>query len=165
MARRHLTVGQRAVIGVDLEKQYAVAADERKKAGKPSAESGQRSDAKAAKALGISRTSIGLAKRIVKEAPDLIDDIRTDKLSLNGAIDELNERNRKAAAAERASKASAAETLGDLVDDLFSGESEEHDESDETEAPDDGGARAHAPKSDASEVERRTNIVGSPDRL
>ena len=83
--RRHLTVGQRAFIGVALKAQFAIEADARKKAGKASPDSGRRSDAQAAAMLGIGKDAVRIAETLLKHAPDLVDFIQSNSMSLNEA--------------------------------------------------------------------------------
>ena len=86
VVRRHLTPGQRAVIALALEKEYAKGAAKRKRVG-ARAHQGQKGRAAehAAKKLGIGRRIVHSVKRIAKEAPELIPDIRSGRVSAREA--------------------------------------------------------------------------------
>ena len=84
MLRPHLTVGQRALIAVSLKAQFEIEAAARKKAGKPSPESGRRSDAQAAAAMGIGKDSINKAEKLLKEEhPRYAELVRDGTMTLN----------------------------------------------------------------------------------
>lgn len=96
--RRHLTVGQQAMIGLEIEKYYAEEAKVRQRAAggdrgnqytggkvavgtnlsRPPNEN-DRSAQKAADAVGVGRTAIKQAKVIQHFAPDLAEEVKKDK--------------------------------------------------------------------------------------
>ena len=85
--RRQLTDDQKAMIAVDYEKLFAIEAAKRQKAGKATStkisHAESRSDARAAKAAGVTRSKVVTAKKISKTAtPKDIDDVRKGKKTL-----------------------------------------------------------------------------------
>jgi ParB-like chromosome segregation protein Spo0J len=93
--RRHLTAGQRAMIGVDLEPIYAEAAKERQ--GTRTDLSGQNIPAdlpesnlpesreQAASAVGASGRGVSQAKAVLRDAPDLAEKVRKGEMALDAA--------------------------------------------------------------------------------
>ncbi len=91
--RRHLTVTERALAALDIEKLRAVAAKERMSRGGgsglsgkerfPDPEKGQARD-QAAEEMGVNPHYVTDLKRIEAEAPDLIDQMRGDAQNDNG---------------------------------------------------------------------------------
>lgn len=88
LRRRHMDVGQRAVIGLEIERYLAEQAKERQGTrtdrGNIVQNSG-RSSREAATAVGVSHDSISKAKRVAAEAPDLLDKVMAGSVSLNDA--------------------------------------------------------------------------------
>ena len=103
--RRHLTSSQRAIVGLDMLPFLEAEARERmaqgggdKTAGSqifdyPMENRGRASD-HAAQAAGTNRQYISDAKRIQKEAPELLDKIRSGEMKITEAKRELVKRNR-----------------------------------------------------------------------
>ena len=113
--RRHLSTGQRAMIGLEIEKYYAKEAKERQRAaggdrgnqytgGKvalvanlpQAAEENNKSRKKAADTVGVSERTIQTAKAVQTAAPDLAEEVRRDKKSLHSAYQEAKQREHKA---------------------------------------------------------------------
>jgi len=116
LARRHLNPGQLAMVGADLEPIYAAAIKAEESSRKstslnvvgpieesqvtapdreqsPAADRNKRSAAaKAAKAVGASRTTTAKAKAVQRDAPDLAAEVRQGKLSLDAADKERKQR-------------------------------------------------------------------------
>ena len=100
--RRHLTVGQRAMIGTSIEEYYAADAKRRQgvkvdlptnpniEENSPHGEIG-RSAEKAGKAVNVSDKSIKQAKAIKQSAPDLAEEVQQGR-SLHSAYKETKER-------------------------------------------------------------------------
>ncbi len=86
LKRRHLSVGQKAMIGVDVEREYSklVPKGRPKKSGKHSGLSGE-SRKHAAKQLGINEHYITDAKDIKKKSPELAKKVRSGKMTLSKA--------------------------------------------------------------------------------
>ena len=80
--RRHLTPGQRALIALDLEKEYAKKAAERQRVG-ALAQQGEKGRAAehAARKLKVGVRTVYVVKRVAKEAPDLIPEIRSGEIT------------------------------------------------------------------------------------
>lgn len=115
MHRRHLTTGQRALIGVGVEKLFAIEAKKRqRKSGgdKKSIEykksvpanlpepiqnkSNKESRKRAAELVGTSARSISKAKVINNQAPDLASQVKTGTMTLNKAESEMKDRKKSA---------------------------------------------------------------------
>lgn len=101
MERRHLTVGQRAMLANEILPMYEAEADQRKKAGvkgNPSAdlhEGGlreRRSDVRAGAAAKVSGRAVSQAKRLAEKAPDLAEKVRNGELALDKADKMLTRR-------------------------------------------------------------------------
>lgn len=113
MHRRHLTAGQKAIAALEIEKLYATEAKERQREAakeKNSAGDGtgfgpsvaeplnsaerqaRASRTKAAKAVGTSADSVAKAKKIANRAPDLLEKVQKDEISLNKANEIVKER-------------------------------------------------------------------------
>src|SRR5690606_21415892 len=113
LARRHLNPGQRAMVALEYEKAIAAAA----KRGRPIGDSGQstntnreekspdldsfpvgrnerKSTAKAAHAVGASRSAVAQAKAVQRDAPDLAEKVRAGRIALDRADRERKERRR-----------------------------------------------------------------------
>jgi len=106
--RRHLTVGQRAMIGTAIEEYYAVEAKERQRAagGDRKSEEYQKSlpmnsskaisiepsRKRAADAVNVGEDSIQKAKKIKTVAPDLADEVMRNERSLHNAYQEARQR-------------------------------------------------------------------------
>src|SRR5690606_26742948 len=111
LARRHLNPGQRAMVALEYEKAIAAAA----KRGRPIGDSGQstntnreekspdldsfpvgrnerKSTAKAAHAVGASRSAVAQAKAVQRDAPDLAEKVRAGEIALDRADRERKER-------------------------------------------------------------------------
>lgn len=112
--RRHLTVSQRSVIALDLEAVFAKEA-ETKKGGRPvGSKTGVKNDAgfrdrskssaeRAAKALHVSPTNVKSAKRLAKNAPEKVADVRAGKKTVKEAlVESLSERAEAAVKKENA---------------------------------------------------------------
>lgn len=98
LKRRSLTPGQRAMIGTQIEKEYSEIAAAKKASGKGSGGSGgrgnkaerpagesrdkERSAAKAAAQVDVSRNSLQFCKRISKEYPEIADKLSRGEISL-----------------------------------------------------------------------------------
>jgi protein gp37/ParB-like chromosome segregation protein Spo0J len=104
LRRRHLDVGQRAMVAVEIEKAYAA-----------EARPGTRTDllpnlargnggsrARAAKDVGVSNGAVQQAKRIAQVAPDLAERVRRGGQSLNDAYKQARQRERAAPSPEPA---------------------------------------------------------------
>ena len=97
MSRRHLTVGQKAMIALEVLPLYEAEAARRaggrpKSTGeKPRADLhavsdwNRRSGSQAAKAVGVSGRAVAQAKRIAEHAPELVDQVKAGEISLNAA--------------------------------------------------------------------------------
>lgn len=96
LKRRHLTEGQKAMLGLKVEEQYASQPKPRggrpkKDEEKPPADRQEvskherESTAKAAKAVGSKSRNIAKAKRIKKHAPDLAEKVEAGELALDKA--------------------------------------------------------------------------------
>lgn len=104
--RRHLTEGQIAALGVEVEKRYSADAERRRLANlkqvargpegenSPPREEPGKSAAKAAKVVGTSDHSIKQAKKLSLDAPDLFEEVKTGTKTLNRAASELKRRER-----------------------------------------------------------------------
>ncbi len=96
--RRHLTPGQRAMIGVDLLPGFEAEARDRMLAGKadpvqdPVQGTADKSSDKAAAAVGVSRETIRLAKKIRSEDPELARRVESGEISVEHANDILDRR-------------------------------------------------------------------------
>lgn len=107
--RRHLTVGQQSVLGLELEQLFAEEArkkqaeaggdksktDKTLVADRPQAVDGERAPTardRAAAAVGISGRSLGRTKRIAEKAPDLIPEIKAGTLAPDRAEKILKDR-------------------------------------------------------------------------
>jgi DNA invertase Pin-like site-specific DNA recombinase len=100
--RRHLTLGQRAMLATELEPMYAEAAKARQRGGQggvlleenlPQAnERAPQARDWAAKAVGVSGKSVSDAKALKKETPDLADKVSNREMTLNGATKERKAR-------------------------------------------------------------------------
>lgn len=118
MLRRHLTAGQKAAIALELEKEYAKEAEQRK-GGRPSqvdieqaaqqaaAEVGKKSarrsassysSEKAAKAVGVSGRSVQQAKFVAQNEPELLEQVKAGTLAVDRAYSTAKARERQAAA-------------------------------------------------------------------
>jgi protein gp37 len=142
--RRHLDVGQRAFIGIEIKRSYAEAAEARRLANlKQNQESaGQtegadsshreedqssetseevqpatsgRSADQAADEVGVSATSLKQAERLDEEAPDLASAVKSGQMSLNAAYNILLERRQAAAEAEEEVKRQEAEAARPML--------------------------------------------------
>lgn len=104
--RRHLNSTQRALLGVELEKDFAVEAAQRqaaqRAAGVPAKGAGQKARlpkergdrenlaaAHAAKVVQVTPEAVRRAKRVVREAPDLVPRMAAGKLPLEKAVQEV----------------------------------------------------------------------------
>ncbi len=101
--RRHLTVSQRAIIALDVLPALEKEAAKRNpigRSGKPPrrlpGENGK-SAAHAGKALHVSRGSVERAKRVAKEAPELLPEIRAGRKTVREAEQEVRQRKARAA--------------------------------------------------------------------
>jgi 16S rRNA G966 N2-methylase RsmD len=101
LKRRHLTEGQKAMLGLKVEEQYA----SQIKPGRPKKEAEnipadrqelprqeRESTAKAAKAVGSKSRNIAKAKRIKKHAPDLAEKVESGELALDKAEKQVSRR-------------------------------------------------------------------------
>jgi hypothetical protein len=97
--RRHLSLGELAMIGVEYEKQFAAAT----KMGRPAKESIEEprdfpgskqnlSSERAGRAVGVNGRAVSVAKRLVQEAPDLAEQVRSGEKKLWSADAEMKER-------------------------------------------------------------------------
>ncbi len=98
--RRHLDKSQLAVIALDIEKIEAERAKERQGArtdisAKVHESSDGRSDQKAGESVGVSGRYVSDAKKIQKEAPELIDKIRSGELTISKAKKQVNQKERQ----------------------------------------------------------------------
>lgn len=110
LRRRHLNTAQRAVLALAVEKLYAEQAKERQRVhggtapGRPASlgtEPSQVNDAdaqarksaqRAADQVGVGPTAVKLAKKLAAEAPDLLDQAKSGKTSLDAAAKEAARR-------------------------------------------------------------------------
>lgn len=97
LRRRHLNTGQRAMLGVEVEKAYATAA--RKRQGRRSdlslnSEKGPPVHAAkmAAKEVGVAASSVSDAKKLTNSHPDLAAKVRSGNASLNEATQQAKAR-------------------------------------------------------------------------
>lgn len=100
LSRRHLTAGQKAIIGTDLISHFAKEAKERQLRTKENREKScggnisttrtnmGKSRDKAAKAVGISGKSIDKATKIKEQVPELFEDVKNGKITLEFAYKE-----------------------------------------------------------------------------
>lgn len=123
--RRHLTSGQRAVIALDILPMLEEEAKERQ--GKrtdlqpvgPDLFGGtsvkkltevKRVDSEAAQIMGTNRQYVQDAKRIAKDAPDLLDKVRSGETNIISAKREIKERKREDRRQENAAKAASTQS-------------------------------------------------------
>jgi ParB-like chromosome segregation protein Spo0J len=100
LARRHLTVSQRAMVGAAMEPFFAKAAkkrqveggregaritNERVRADRPEAAQHQRARDDAAKVVGVSPRVVQRAKRVLKEDPEAAQKVKDGKMSVEAA--------------------------------------------------------------------------------
>lgn len=95
LRRRHLSVGQKAMLALRLEPMYAAEAsarvggrprgDEPKPRADPREVKARRSDERAAKAVGTKGRNVAAAKRVSEKAPDLAAKVEADELALDRA--------------------------------------------------------------------------------
>ena len=97
--RRHLTVGQRALLALEALPFYEAEAAKRQKAGvkadlRADLPQGQAARARdqAAKTVGVSGRAVQQAKRVQANAPDLADNVRSGDMTLDSADRYLNRR-------------------------------------------------------------------------
>lgn len=125
LARRHLNQGQKAFVGLEYERRYAVATkaaeaerkttppDRRSSSNTPpdleesSSRLANESVAKAAKVVGASRTAVAQAKAVQRDAPDLVEEVRSGKKALDAAYKETKRRAKSEPKPEPAPKPSA----------------------------------------------------------
>ncbi len=138
MKRRHLTAGQRAFAGLTAERLYAAEAAklkaqrERDEKGRLTASPivadlreqarERQSVERAAKVSGSSGRAISQAKRIERDAPDLAEQVRVNKLALDRAERIIRDREadkRRIAKARAEAAAQPAPTLVDIRDGDF----------------------------------------------
>lgn len=116
--RRHLTVGQRAVLALDVERMYA--AEPKDKGGRPAKDQKPRTKSsqvpedrktrkRAAKAVGVGRTAVDQASRLQESAPDLLAGVASGQVRLNQAHRKLRDRQAEERAKERAKAEAAAQ--------------------------------------------------------
>lgn len=108
LRRRHLDAGQRALLGVAVEKHFAELAKERQgertdlkrdediPANRPEPSDRRQREAReqAAQSVGASGRSVQRAKKVLSVAPDLADQVRSGELALDRAYREAQERER-----------------------------------------------------------------------
>jgi ParB-like nuclease family protein len=93
--RRHLTTGQRAMVAVAMLPELEARARGRQgvrtdlRAGSPGSQNGHRARDEAARLVGASPRSVGDAKRLATEAPELAAEVRAGARSLNDAMSQL----------------------------------------------------------------------------
>ena len=98
LARRHLTTGQLAMVGVELAKHFEGKIGRPKKnSRRPAGVSRRDNEAteKAAKVLGTSGRSITRAKRIKAKRPDLAAKVEAGEMAVNAADEEIRTNKRK----------------------------------------------------------------------
>ena len=126
--RRHLTVGQRAMIGTSVEEYYAVEGEKRRLANlkqnkaidTPNSGKRNRDNAsaqKAAKAVDVGHDSIEKAKTIKQSAPDLAEEVQQGR-SLHSAYTETKERQAARPPADPAPKPTPKQETVTLYDHL-----------------------------------------------
>ena len=121
--RRHLTVGQKAMIADDIKPKLAAEAEKRMLAGKkldptPNSAEGSTGEArdKAGELFGIGHTAVDQAGKLKAEAPDLADDVRAGKTTLHKADNELKKRKNRARLEDiTVQEAKAAEGVFDVI--------------------------------------------------
>lgn len=101
LRRRHLTSGQRAVLGIEVEKVLAEAARERQGARNDIVQKFEQSSTgraaeQAAAIVGTNRQYISDAKRIAQRAPDLLEAVRSGEATITEAKRQIKEREREA---------------------------------------------------------------------
>lgn len=132
--RRHMSTGERAMFGVEVEAAYSDAAKARQGTRtdlQPSTENGEKfgdrshhSRERAARDVGVAPSSIGLAKEIVRDAPDLADEVRAGTKKLGTAHREMKERQAKVIPIDgRSSRKSEAERIAEIAPRAARGES------------------------------------------
>jgi len=99
LKRRHLNSGQLAVVALDIEKALAKDAEKRMLSGKAldpveKIQQGRSAD-RAATIVGSNQHYVSDAKKIAKEAPDLLEGVRSGDLTITDAKRELKERKRE----------------------------------------------------------------------
>jgi protein gp37 len=96
MARRHLNPGQRAMVGLEYEKACKAATPQGRPkktvADLPQFSDGLKSRDHAAKAVGASGRSVGQAKAVERDAPDLAEKVRAGQMALDAADRERKRR-------------------------------------------------------------------------
>ncbi len=128
LKRRHLTSSQRAMIATDIEERLAEAAKERMSAGGkvttkqgkekipyPVQDQGQARD-QAAEIAGTNPRYVQDAKKIKEEAPELVHEVESGKISIPGAMRKIKQQKREE------KKKKAAESLGVYRPMIFKGD-------------------------------------------
>ena len=120
--RRHLTTSQRAMVAAAIlpffeaearENQRKAGGDQKAKSDQTETSTPVHSHAKAAEEMHVSRASVHTAAKLANEAPDLAEEVKAGKKTLNAAKTELEEKKKNAAPsiipAENQRKAAFAE--------------------------------------------------------
>lgn len=120
--RRHLTTSQRAMVAAAIlpffeaearENQRKAGGDQKAKSDQTETSTPVHSHAKAAEEMHVSRASVHTAAKLADEAPDLAEEVKAGKKTLNAAKTELEEKKKNAAPsiipAENQRKAAFAE--------------------------------------------------------
>jgi hypothetical protein len=136
MKRRHLTVGQKAAVAVAAEPLFAAEAAKRKAHGETapgnrkeyketlpadrqealSHKRNRESTERAAKTTGTSGRSVARFKRVMNEAPDLAEKVRSGELALDRAERVIRDREAEARRIEQARSEAAAQPQPTVVD-------------------------------------------------
>lgn len=92
--RRHLTASQKAMLATELEERFAaITKTGRKPTGQDALPQHEAtSAARAAKLTGASESYVERAKRVQREAPELVEEIKSGKTTVNKAVAQLKER-------------------------------------------------------------------------
>jgi len=126
IVRRHLTVGQRAFLALELEPLYAAEAAKNvggrpsKGVEKPRADlpkvSPPRARDRAAKKAHTSGRAVAQAKRVQQQAPDLAEQVKGDTITLDRADRVIRDRESQQRRVDQARAEAAAEPVKTLVD-------------------------------------------------
>lgn len=124
--RRHLTPTERSILALDLEQRYAAAIggrgartdlreegaeDDTYRPEKVSAKGERTAAAKAAKAVGASRTGVERAKRVQREDPELFDQMKAGEVTVTQASKKVVEKAKEQAVSEAAPTPRKAKTV------------------------------------------------------
>lgn len=102
MHRRHLNASQKAILGAELEARLAAAKGETpvvRSARRDSDRHANTTAARAAALTGASESYVERAKRVMRDAPELVPEVRAGKMTLSGAATRLKDKPKQATSA------------------------------------------------------------------